>query len=348
MQTPARADRVAPDVVPAPVPAEPAMPHSRLRRLRDLVAIARPDHWFKNVFVLPGVVVAWTMDPDASAAGLPLRLVAGLAAVCLVASSNYVINEVLDAPSDRFHPTKRHRPLAAGRVPLAAAYATWLLLMVLGLGLGVLVSPAFGLTLVALWVMGCLYNIPPSRTKDVPYLDVLSEAVNNPIRMLAGWYLVSHAFPPASLLLSYWMVGCYFMAIKRLAELRELADAARAGSYRRSFVHYTPERLLVSIAFYASAAMLFFGAFVMRYDFDLILSFPLIALVMAVYLRLGLKANSAAQQPEKLYREPLLMTSIVACVVLMIVLLAVDIPGLQELFAPTVPPSSFWRLQPGP
>ena len=38
-----------------------------------------------------------------------------------------------------------------------------------------------------LWVMGCIYNIPPVRSKDLPYLDVLSEAVNNPLRMLAGW-----------------------------------------------------------------------------------------------------------------------------------------------------------------
>lgn len=316
--------------------------------MRDLVAIARPDHWFKNVFVLPGVVVAWTMDPEASAAGLPLRVLLGLAAVCLVASSNYVINEILDAPSDRHHPTKQHRPLVAGRVNLAAAYTTWVLLMVLGLGLGFVVSPVFGATLVALWGMGCLYNIPPVRTKDVAYLDVLSEAVNNPIRMLAGWYIVSSSLPPASLLLSYWMVGCYFMAIKRLAEFRQIADAVRAGSYRRSFVHYTPERLLVSIMFYASASMLFFGAFVMRYDFDLILSFPLIALVMAVYLRLGLRANSAAQHPEKLYREPLLMASVVGCAVLMLVLLAVDLRGLETFFAPTVPPSPFWRLPLGP
>lgn len=333
------------DVSPVDLPVNAPAPLSRRNRLRDLAAIARPDHWFKNVFVLPGTVVAWTMDPSAGAERLPLLLV-GLAAVCLVASSNYVINEILDAPSDRYHPTKQYRPLAAGRVDRAAAYSTWLVLLVLGLGLGLVVSRQFSLTLVALSVMGCLYNIPPFRTKDVPYLDVLSEAVNNPIRLLAGWYIVSYAIPPASLLLSYWMIGCYFMAIKRFAELRAITDPARAERYRRSFVYYTPDRLLVSITFYASAAMLFFGAFSMRYDFDLILSFPLIALVMAVYLRLGLKANSAAQQPEKLYREPLLMVSIIACAILMIALLAVNIPGLDTIFAPTVPPSRFWRLHP--
>jgi len=48
-----------------------------------------------------------------------------------------------------------------------------------------------------LWVMGIAYNVPPLRTKEWPYLDVLSESINNPIRLLLGWFaLVSVRFPP--------------------------------------------------------------------------------------------------------------------------------------------------------
>lgn len=54
-----------------------------------------------------------------------------------------------------------------------------LALMVIGIGLGLLVSRLFTLTVFALWVLGCIYNIPPIRSKDVPYIDVLLEAVNN-------------------------------------------------------------------------------------------------------------------------------------------------------------------------
>ena len=87
--------------------------------------------------------------------------------------------------------------------------------------------------------------------------------------------------------------------------------------------------------FYASAAMLFLGAFVMRYRLELILSFPLVALVMAIYLRLAFKPDSAVINPEKLYREPLLMAAVVVCAVLMLVLLFVDIPALDTVFRPT-------------
>ena len=94
--------------------------------------------------------------------------------------------------------------------------------------------------------------------------------------MMAGWYMTGvTALAPTSLLVSYWMVGCYFMAIKRYAEYAEIGDPERASGYRKSFSYYTPNRLLVSIVFYASAAMLFLGAFVMRYRLELILAFPL-------------------------------------------------------------------------
>ena len=300
--------------------------------------IARIDHWFKNVFVFPGIIAAIGVDPAGTTTGLWSRIFVGLLSVCLVASSNYVINEVLDAPSDRSHPVKRNRPTPSGLVNVPLAYVQWLALMVVGVGLGLWISKAFAITVAILWVMGCIYNIPPVRSKDVPYIDVLSEAVNNPLRMLAGWFIGStSSLAPASLLLSYWMVGCYFMAIKRYAEYREIGDVTAAAAYRKSFAYYTSERLIVSIMFYASAAMLFLGSFVMRYRLELILAFPLVALVMAIYLDLSFKKDSAVQRPEGLYREPKLMVAVIVCSLVMGALMLVDIPVMQTIFSPTAP-----------
>jgi 4-hydroxybenzoate polyprenyltransferase len=304
--------------------------------LRGHLAILRVDHWFKQVFVLPGIAVALSDSAGDVPGGLWARVVVGMISTCLVCSSNYVINEVLDAPSDLSHPTKSTRPVPAGLVNVPLAYVQWILLMVVGVGIGFAINAPFGFTMLALWVMGCLYNIPPARFKDLPYVDVLSESINNPLRMLAGWYMTGiTVFAPTSLLLSYWMIGCYFMAIKRFAEYREIGDPGQAAAYRKSFAYYTPERLLVSIVFYASSAMLFLGAFVMRYRLELILAFPLIAIVMAIYLSLAFKSDSAVINPEKLYREPALMSAVVVCCVVMLLLLFVDIPALDTIFRPT-------------
>jgi len=211
-----------------------------------------------------------------------------------------------------------------------------IVLGIAGVALGLMIGGRFTAALVALWIMGCVYNIRPLRSKDVPYIDVLTEAINNPIRMVAGWYIVTAAIvPPATMLLGYWMVGCYFMAIKRYAEVRQLAEAGKLAAYRRSLAYFTPERMLIAIMFYAAAAMLFFGAFIIRYRLELVLSFPFVALVMAAYLELGFRAESAAQNPEKLYHEPRLMLAVTACTVVMVALMYVDLPFLHALIDPS-------------
>jgi 4-hydroxybenzoate polyprenyltransferase len=319
-------------------PGDTAQTRRRAFDWRAHVDIARPDYWFKNVFVIPGIIVALGTVTGTDARDLAVRIVIGLAATCLIASSNYTLNEILDAPFDLHHPEKRNRAIPSGRVQPAAAWVQWLLLLAIGMALALTISIPFALSLLALWTMAVVYNVPPMRSKDQPYVDVLSEAINNPLRMLAGWFIVTSAtMAPASLLLSYWMIGCYFMALKRYAELTSIGDRARAGAYRRSFAYYTPDRLIVSIMFYAAAAMLFFGAFCMRYRLELILSFPLVALVMAMYLRVALKPNSAAQNPEHLYRERGLMAAVVATTIVMIVLLRLDLPGMHRLVTPTAP-----------
>jgi decaprenyl-phosphate phosphoribosyltransferase len=303
--------------------------------LAGYIRIARVDHWIKNLFVLPGFVVALSIEPGLFARMDWLKVILGIIALCLITSSNYVLNEILDAASDRIHPFKSSRPVAAGQVNVTAAYAEWLLLMGAGLALATAVSAPYTFTLLGLWIAGCLYNVPPFRTKDIPYLDVISEAVNNPLRMLAGWYLTrTVAVPITTLLVSYWLVGCYFMAVKRYSEYRELSGGT-IRLYRRSFHYYSERSLLASILFYGSQAMLFLGAFIVRYRLELILSFPLVALVMSVYLWLAFRPHSPVQHPEGLYREPLVLIPVAACALVMTTLLFVDVPLIYRLFPPT-------------
>jgi hypothetical protein len=83
--------------------------------------------------------------------------------------------------------------------------------------------------------------------------------------------------------------------------------------------------------------MLFFGAFSIRYRMELILGFPLVALTMAIYFHLSFKKGSSVQNPEKLYKEPMLMASFVATALSMLLLLFVRMPSLEGYFMPTLP-----------
>jgi len=289
--------------------------------------------------VLPGIVVALTLHRLPLTGDLVGKAVVGLLAVGLIASSNYVINELCDAPFDRFHPLKRNRPVPSGAVIIPLAYAQWIILGIAGLLLSWTISPWFTWDMLVLLIMGCAYNLRPLRTKDIPYVDVVTEAINNPLRLFAGWLIVSSTFPPLSLLLSYWLIGCYFMALKRYAEYRHLKEDDSLSKYRASLAFFTPELLLFSVVFYASSAMLFFGAFLMRYRLELVLSFPLIAVVMAIYFSLAFKRDSPAEHPEKLYKQRKLMLAVVGCAAVMILCLVVDMPWINNFFTPTAPVS---------
>lgn len=302
-----------------------------MSHLADYIRIARIDHWFKNVFMLPGAAVALVLiDTDITSILWPLAL--GILSTCLVASANYVINEWLDAEFDRHHPLKKSRPSAAGRVEGKYVLVEYILLMLAGLGLAYVISFEFLVFSVALLFMGVMYNVKPFRTKDRIYLDVLSESVNNPLRFMLGWTAVVHGqLPPSSILLAYWMGGAYLMAIKRFAEYRFIDDPNAAGLYRRSFQFYTEEKLLVSSFFYALSSAFFLGIFLIKYRVEFLLSFPLFALLFAWYLHIGLKPHSPTQTPEKLYKETGFILYVIVLSAAIAVMFFVDLPWLHIL-----------------
>ena len=143
-------------------------PHPAPPGWRGHLELIRVDHWFKNIFVLPGVVAALAFDAGNRAPDLGLRLLLGMAAVCLVAGSYYTLNELLDAPFDRFHPAKRERAAAAGRIHRGWAWAQCGVLAAAGVALGAAVSWRAAAVLALLWIAACSYNERPLRAKDVP------------------------------------------------------------------------------------------------------------------------------------------------------------------------------------
>jgi 4-hydroxybenzoate polyprenyltransferase len=320
----------------------------RIHRIRPYVQLARIDHWFKNVFMLFGTFLAVFVEPSLFRLDVLPTLALAFLATCIVASSNYVLNEVLDAPYDRKHPVKRHRPAAAEEIRRSFALAEWLLLAALGIGLSWLVHPYVAASALALWLMGIAYNVPPIRTKELAYLDVLSESINNPIRLLLGWFAVIQTqFPPVSLMIAYWMAGAFFMAIKRFAEYRQIGDRRTARSYRRSFRYYNEDRLLISLFFYVVMGALFTGVFIVRYRLELILILPLVAGFFAYYMHLGLKENSPVQNPEKLHRETGFVAFTIASGVVFVFLMFTQIPILYDIFNVELAKTSpLWTLGP--
>jgi len=299
-------------------------------RLSDYIKLARPDHWFKNIFMLPGMVFAYMYFQTEIGLNTVLLLALGVFSTCLVASANYVINEWLDAEFDKFHPIKKNRPSVTKALDGRIVYLSYILLAVVGLGIAYGISFHFFAVSLFLLVMGLVYNVEPVRSKDRAYMDVISESVNNPIRFALGWLLLAPAvMPPSSILLAYWMGGAFLMASKRFAEYRFISDKSQASLYRKSFGTYTEQSLLISTFFYALTSAFFLGIFLIKYRIELLLTFPLFALMFAWYLDIAFRRDSAAQRPEQLYKNTRFMMFIAFLGVFFMALLFIDIPWLN-------------------
>lgn len=311
------------------------------QQIKNYIKIARPDHWIKNAFILPGLVLAIILiGKPISIGSFIVKLIAGFFATCFIASANYVINEWLDAEFDKYHPTKKNRPVVSQNMKFSLVMVEYAICIIIGILLSLVVNTPFLLTEIWLLVMGILYNVKPIRTKDIVYLDVLSESVNNMIRLMLGWFIVCDDFlPPSSIMVGYWMAGAFLMAVKRYAEYRMIGNPELAGSYRKSFVKYTEETLLCSSIFYALCSTFLIGIFLLKYRIEYIVAMPVLFLLYCYYLYIAHKPDSAAQKPEKLFREKKLMALVAVLVVLFLILTIVDIPMIQiwenAFFIPT-------------
>ena len=313
------------------------MVNARMETFKNYIAIARPDHWFKNIFMLPGIALALSMSSTYVNQDILINILWAVISTCLIASANYTINEWLDAEYDKFHPVKHNRPSVAGNISSFWVYSQWIILSILGLSLASSLGMHFFLYSLALLVMGVLYNVRPFRTKDRIYLDVLSESINNPLRLMLGWTaVVSNVIPPSSVLLAYWMGGAFLMAIKRYAEFRFIGDAEKAGLYRRSFKFYTEDTLMLSAFFYALTSAFFFGIFLIRYKVEFLLTVPFLALLFVWYMAIGMRKDSVTQRPEKLYQERRFMVYLVFLGILVTTVFFIDIPWLHILLNPVV------------
>src|SRR3954453_15977908 len=110
----------------------PDVPDGRRSLISALIRTARPKQWSKNVLVFAAPGAAGVLD---NAEPLKQTLIA-FVCFCLAASGTYFLNDAADVESDRRHPTKRFRPVAAGEVSVTLARGIGVLLVLAAIGLG--------------------------------------------------------------------------------------------------------------------------------------------------------------------------------------------------------------------
>lgn len=187
---------------------------------RAYAKAARPHQWLKNFLIFVPLVAAHRFDPSAI-----LDAVIAFFAFSLIASSVYVVNDLLDLAADRAHPRKRKRPFASGAIPIA--HGTWmaLLLWLAGTGLAVLLGPKFLGVMLAYYLATTAYSFYLKRKLIV---DICVLAGLYTIRILAGG--VATAIPVSMWLLAFSIF--FFLSLAAVKRQAELVGGIASGSVK--------------------------------------------------------------------------------------------------------------------
>ena len=301
--------------------------------MNSYISILRFDHWIKNIFVLPGAIVALVIFNTDLSIGLMLNIFAATLAASFIASANYAINEWLDRHADALHPDKQNRPAVRGNVSAFGVYVLYFVMILIGLFIGSLVNTYVSISLVAFVISGLVYNVAPVRAKDLIYFDVIIESVNNPIRMFIGWFsVVEGALIPLSLIVFYWLLGAFMMNAKRLSEWKKFVSKQDRLMYRPSLGKYSENMLIVMCFIYAILSSSSLALFAARYKFELILWLPFFVLILGWYFKSALGNSGVTEHPEKLMTSRWLLLLLVFNTIFFFVLLSINIDLLDKIF----------------
>jgi len=282
----------------------------------------RLERWPRSLAIALGSASFFFLQRDSLGVFLPdqiaLRFVFAFFLTWIISTANYVVNEIVDAPFDVHHPVKRLRPLVRGEIKVLPFALLGAALVIVGLGgAWLFFSRPFFYAVLALLLAGFIYNVKPIRTKDIPFLDAISESANNPIRFLIGWFAFtsSDQWPPIALLAAWWAFGNFLMTAKRLSEFRLLKE--KAADYRLSHKRYSRRELLAGMA--ASALVTLASAVYAAVELKLhalVFLTPLLALYLSLFFRKTLREKEIMEEPESLLRNPLIALSTIALVCL--------------------------------
>jgi 4-hydroxybenzoate polyprenyltransferase len=314
--TPIMANDEAALAAPTPSSLADRLPERRmaglLPHLRYVARAVRPRQWTKNGIVFLALVFSVNQgyrigEPDTWIPKVLESLVA-FACFVLVSSADYLVNDIRDVESDRLHPRKRHRPIAAGLLSESAAWRWATVLAVTGNAAAFLLDWRTGLVVLGYTVLMVAYSYV---LKHIVLIDLMVIAAGFVLRAMAGALAID--VPVSAWLYVVTALGALFLGInKRRAEIELLQDGA--GDHRKILDEYSPELLQQMSTTVTAATLMAYGLYTFTADglpenHSMMLTIPFVLYGIFRYLYLVDAKKEGGSPEEVLLRDvPILLT----------------------------------------
>lgn len=284
----------------------------------------RPKQWIKNLLVLAALVFSKNLLDGAAL----LRSLAAFGIFCLLSGAVYIINDLVDRESDRLHPEKRRRPIAAGRVGAGPAL-TWAAVAVAGSLAGALALDwQFAVVAAGYFLMQLAYSL---RLKRVVVLDVLIIAVGFALRAIAGTFVIHVRLSPWLFVVTI-LLALFVAVAKRRHELLFLEG--QGITHRSVLGKYSEPLLDQMMAVATSATVVAYCLYTIAPETidkfgsrNLIFTFPFVLYGIYRYLYLVYRKELGGT-PEKVFVTDLPMVVAILLWALAVVFILYALPAL--------------------
>lgn len=186
--------------------------------MKTILDLLRVKQWTKNLLIYAALVFTKNLFNGPYL----LKTTIGFILLCFTVSSLYIINDIKDCKEDRYHPEKKKRPIASGKISKDTAIAISIMLLLVSLLVSFLIDRPFFLIILIYAIMNMLYNI---ILKHVVIIDVFIVAANYVLRAVSGAIIIKVVISPW-LLICTSLLALFLILAKRRYEL-SLRDAAR-------------------------------------------------------------------------------------------------------------------------
>src|SRR3954469_10449859 len=220
-----------------------------------LLVAMRPAEWIKNLLVFAGLLFSQKLDQGPQIVDALITFVA----FCAISSAGYLVNDLRDAPLDRRHPEKRHRPIASHELPEPIAVVAAAVLAVIAIGVSFTSVSAGVAGLVALYgVTTVAYSV---ILKRLVIIDVMTIASLFILRVVAGAVAVE-AHASEWLLLCTAMLALFLGFTKRRQEaMEEMEEVVDGGTSRPVLEHYSLPFLDQMVAMVTAGAIMSYAIY---------------------------------------------------------------------------------------
>ena len=285
------------------------------------LAALRVRQWTKNFLVFGGLIFAGKFDES----GAVFTAFVVFAAFCCVSSAGYLFNDVVDRKDDAQHPEKKDRPIASGRVPVSAAIAIAVVLLLLGFGLMAFYRVPYGLLTLGLYAFNQAFYASVARRFAI--FDVFVIGFGFLIRAIAGAAAIEVS-------ISAWLLVCTFLLSLFLGFAKRKHELELGSNSRASLSGYTTQLLDHFLIVAASSTLLAYSVYAIESDTAhshpmMVLTIPFPAFGVFRYLQVVYKENGGGHPDKALVRDPWMALTVILWVI--VSLYAVSVEGWAKI-----------------